>query len=84
MDNSGKTFFAFLAGAAAGAVLGLILAPEKGDITRDKISRQADELLGDLEEQWAEGSAKLRAMANNVLDEAERYAERANGHREEV
>ena len=84
MDNSGKTFFAFLAGAAAGAALGLILAPEKGDVTREKLSRQADQLLNDLEEQWEVGSAKLRHMANNVLDEAERMTERTNGYHEEA
>lgn len=68
---------AFLAGAAAGALLGVLLAPERGDVTREKISRQADDLLGDLEEQWESGYAKLRSLAEDAIAEAERLSEQA-------
>ena len=37
--------FAFLAGAAAGAVVALLFAPDKGSETRSKISRKAEEGL---------------------------------------
>ena len=37
--------FAFLAGAAAGAVMALLFAPDKGSETRSKISRKAEEGL---------------------------------------
>lgn len=32
-----KTFLAFLGGAVAGAAIALLLAPEKGEVTRRKI-----------------------------------------------
>ena len=38
-------FGAFLGGALVGATLGLILAPEKGSDTRDKITDATKELL---------------------------------------
>jgi gas vesicle protein len=34
---SNKTFMAFLAGIAAGTAIGILYAPEKGEITRDKL-----------------------------------------------
>lgn len=39
--STGKTFLAFLAGAAAGAVAALLVAPESGDKTRERIRTKA-------------------------------------------
>ena len=45
MDSgTGRVIAAFLAGAAAGASLGLLLAPEKGEQTRQKLKETFDEL----------------------------------------
>ncbi len=45
MENSnGKLIAAFLAGAAAGASLGLLLAPDKGKETRKKMKKSFDDL----------------------------------------
>lgn len=38
-----KSFFSLLTGLAAGAVLGLLLAPEKGSETRKKVRAKLDE-----------------------------------------
>lgn len=43
-SGTGKVIAAFLAGAAAGASLGLLLAPEKGEETRIKLKKTFDEL----------------------------------------
>ena len=37
MNNTGKIITAVAAGAAAGAILGVLFAPDKGDDTRKKI-----------------------------------------------
>ena len=38
-------FGAFLGGAIAGAVIGLLLAPEKGEDTRGKITEAVDDFM---------------------------------------
>ena len=38
-------FGAFLGGAVAGAVIGLLLAPEKGENTRTKITSAVDDFM---------------------------------------
>ena len=39
--EAGKTIFAFLAGAAAGAVAALLMAPDSGENTRARIRAKA-------------------------------------------
>jgi uncharacterized protein YjbJ (UPF0337 family) len=50
-SNSNNNFFlTFLVGAAAGAVIGLLYAPQKGSETRKKLMDQANKLAEDLQE----------------------------------
>jgi gas vesicle protein len=42
--NTGKTVLAVLAGIAAGAALGILIAPEKGSETRKKILQKGGDL----------------------------------------
>jgi uncharacterized protein YjbJ (UPF0337 family) len=49
-SNNNNLFLTFLAGAAAGAVLGLLYAPDKGSETRKKVMDQANRLAEDLQE----------------------------------
>ena len=76
MKDSSKTLFAFLAGAAAGAVVGLLMAPESGELTRDKLGRQADDILSDLEDQWDVGFQRIKELTDNAIAEADRLKNR--------
>jgi len=42
MSKKSNTLMAFLAGAAAGAILGILYAPDKGSNTREKLSFRLD------------------------------------------
>ena len=50
MSKRGGTLFAFLAGAAIGALLGVLYAPDKGSNTREKLSFKLDQYRKMLEE----------------------------------
>lgn len=44
-DNNGKVIVSLLAGATAGIITGLLLAPETGEDTRKSLAEEADKLL---------------------------------------
>lgn len=49
-NNTSTLVTVALAGAAAGALLGILFAPDKGSVTRSRISGRARELAGNLTE----------------------------------
>lgn len=50
MSKTTNTLLSFLTGAATGAILGILYAPDKGSNTRDKLSYQLDKYRAKLEE----------------------------------
>jgi len=63
--NSGKVVLSVLAGVAAGAVLGILFAPDKGSETRRKIGKKKDELTDELKD-------KFNEIVDTVSDKYER------------
>jgi len=68
--NSGKVVLGLLAGVAAGAILGILLAPEKGKVTRGKISKKGHDISDDLTE-------KLKGFSDMITDQIEAIKEEA-------
>lgn len=63
--EKGKIIAGVLGGIALGALLGVLFAPEKGSITRRKISKKGEEYLDDIKDKFDE-------FLDNV---AEKYSE---------
>ena len=50
--NTGKVLLSVLAGVASGAVLGVLLAPDKGSDTREKLSAKGKEYADSAKEKF--------------------------------
>jgi gas vesicle protein len=75
MKDSGRVFGALLLGAAAGAALGLLLAPEKGTEMRKKIMEKRDDLMSELSGKIEEGKKVLSDLVDKTLSKAEEESE---------
>lgn len=90
MSKNSNSFFAFLTGAALGAIAGILYAPDKGENTRDKLSYQLDKYSKKLDElvrefidgkQMADNEAKSEGekIVSDAKEKAERLLDDVNG-----
>ena len=70
MKDTNRVIAALLIGAAAGAALGLLLAPEKGTTVRDGIADFINELVDS-------ANAKTQSAANNLKTSGGKVYDRA-------
>lgn len=73
MKNTEKTLLAFVVGAAAGAIAGLLIAPDTGEHTRQKLSENAETIKKDLEQSWEGNSKKIKDYTDSALSEIEKF-----------
>ncbi|MEQ9437985.1 MAG: YtxH domain-containing protein [Cyclobacteriaceae bacterium] len=76
MDNSEKTLIAFLVGAIAGTMAGLLVAPNSGQKTRKKLNKSANDVLYDLEDAWEESAERIKDLADTAVEELEKYSKK--------
>lgn len=60
MSNNSNTLAAILAGAAVGAAIGILLAPDKGSNTRTKLKEGFDDAKGNLKDSLGATTDVLR------------------------
>jgi gas vesicle protein len=83
MSNSSRTLIAFLAGIATGAAIGILYAPDKGEVTRDKLSyrlskyrEQLEQLISELIEGKELPESMAKTEGEKVVSDAREKAER--------
>ena len=83
MSKGSSNLLAFVVGAATGAILGILYAPDKGANTRGKLSYQLDkykkqleELLEDLINGKMEISSEAKEEGEKVVTDARQKAEK--------
>ncbi|GGE10149.1 MULTISPECIES: YtxH domain-containing protein [Sphingobacterium] len=67
MKDNGKIVTALLAGLAAGAVLGIIFAPEKGSETREKLNESLADLTDAIKERAEEQFDQLSDFKDKIV-----------------
>ena len=68
--SSGKVLLGVLAGAAIGATLGILFAPDKGSSTRRKIVKKGDEYADNLEEKLNEFISSIKEKFETIKEDA--------------
>jgi gas vesicle protein len=72
--KSGKVVLGLLAGVAAGAVLGILFAPDKGSNTRKKIVTKGEDYANDVKEKFNEALDAISNKYKSIVHGAEDLA----------
>jgi len=76
MNTKSKVILGILGAAAAGVVIGMLVAPEKGKETRKRLKKTAEDWADSMTNLWARGKAAAEEAANDLKDKA-RYGKSA-------
>jgi gas vesicle protein len=82
--SSGKVFLGVLAGAAAGALAGILFAPAKGSKTRKKILKKGEDYSDALKKKLSDFLEVITEKFEKVKEEVSDYAEKKMGNPEEA
>lgn len=88
MNSTSKTILAVMGAAAVGAVIGMLVAPEKGSDLRRKITDATGDWTTQLSDLLAQGKEQLNNLKNKATTQGSSYAsegeERFNSVKERV
>ena len=72
MNTTTKVALGILGAAAAGVIIGLLIAPETGTEMRKRVKRTAGEWVDNLSHMFTEGKEAAEEVAGEVKDKAGR------------
>ncbi len=78
MRNTYKILTALALGAAAGAVLGILFAPDKGSNTRLKMNMKRREMLDEVNDLVDKGKDKFTHLKNDIAKSRKEPVEEMN------
>lgn len=71
--NTGKVLLGVLAGVAAGAILGVLFAPDKGTRTRQKITKKGEDYADDLKEKFDDFLGSITEQYEKVKEDVSEF-----------
>ncbi|MCF8303666.1 MAG: YtxH domain-containing protein [Bacteroidales bacterium] len=71
-NSSGKGFLGFILGAAVGAAAGILFAPDKGDKTRERLSKDAQDMSKNVQAGLSEKMDELKSYFNSSINDMKR------------
>jgi len=78
--SSGRVFLGLLAGVAAGALLGVLFAPEKGSVTRRNIAKKSEDYVDDLKTKFQDFLESVSERIERAKEGASEFAEEKMGN----
>lgn len=70
MNNTAKIITGVVAGAAAGAITGILLAPDSGKNTRNKIVEGTNDMVVNLKEEMKSKAEEAKGTYNESVEKA--------------
>jgi Gas vesicle protein len=78
MNANTKVILGILGAVAAGAIIGLLLAPEKGTETRKKISTKANDWTSQLSDLFNAGKTEMHNLKSKASKAAGKFQQETN------
>ena len=70
MTTTSKVILGILGAAAAGVVIGMLVAPDKGEETRKRLRKTAEDWADSMSHLWARGKEATENVAKEMKEKA--------------